>query len=188
MSSVQVLSLASIRALFNLRSLYLITYGWLLGMSIWVTFIGGTIALRTLPRHQFGTLQHRTFPIYFMISIAMSSGLLALWSRAHPTVLTEITNPALADVAQAYALGTVTIMHLINHFVVGPLTSKTMFQRHKQEKEEGKAYNEPGISDAMKSLNSTFSMLHGVSSFANLFALMALLFHGLWLGNFGSGL
>jgi hypothetical protein len=54
-----------------------------------------------------------------------------------------------------------------------------MFQRHKLEKEEGKTYNEPGVSDKMKALNKTFGMLHGVSSLLNLGAVFALLFHGL---------
>jgi hypothetical protein len=37
----------------------------------------------------------------------------------------------------------------------------------------------------MKTLNSRFGMLHGISSLANLFAVIALAFHGLWLGNSG---
>lgn len=188
MSDVLTLSPSSFLALFNLRSLYLITYGWLLGMSIWVSFFGGTIAFRTLPRHQFGALQHRTFPIYFSMSIVMSSGLLALWARAHPAVYDHIFQPAVADVAQAYALALVLISQAVNYFVIGPLTSKTMFQRHKLEKEEGKAYNDHGVSDAMKALNSRFGALHGVSSLANLSAVFALLFHGLWVGSVGTGI
>jgi len=188
MSEIQTLSLSSIGALFNTKSAYLIGYSWLLGMSIWVTFFAGPIAFRALPRHQFGTLQHRVFPIYFVMSIAMSSGLLALWATSHPTVLAYITRPVVGDVAQAYALTLVLVSQAVNYFVIGPLTSQTMFQRHKLEKEEGKAYNEPGVSDAMKALNSKFGSLHGISSLANLFAVFALVFHGLWIGNYGTGL
>jgi len=72
-----------------------------------------------------------------------------------------------------------------NYFVVGPLTSKTMFQRMRLEKEEGKSYNDSGVSDDMKALNRRFGMLHGVSSLANLGAVVALAFHGLWLGKSG---
>jgi hypothetical protein len=77
-----------------------------------------------------------------------------------------------------------------------------MFQRHKLEKEEGKSYNEKGVklplfnfyllvlrsikvSDDMKALNRRFGMLHGISSLANLGSVLALAFHGLWLGNSG---
>jgi len=188
MAQVQTLSSSSLLALFNFGSLYLIGYAWLLGMSVWVTFFAGTIAFRALPRQQFGALQHRVFPVYFVISIVIGSGLLGLWTRSHPAVLEHIAKPAVVDVAQAYTLASVILLQAANHFVIGPLTSKTMFQRHKLEKEEGKAHNEPGVSDAMKALNSKFGTLHGVSSLANLFVVVALLFHGLWIGTAGTGI
>ncbi|KAH9828966.1 uncharacterized protein C8Q71DRAFT_799890 [Rhodofomes roseus] len=187
MSQPETLTLASIWALFNLRSLYTVGYAWLLGMSIWVTFFAGPIAYRALPRHQFGALQHRVFPIYFVQSIVASAVLLVLWVRAHPAVSAHLS-PAVADVAQTYTLSSVLVMQSANHFVAGPLTSKIMFDRHKLEKAEGKSYNEEGVSDAMKALNSKFSTLHGVSSLLNLFAVIALLFHGLWISNAGTGL
>ena len=84
----------------------------------------GVIAFKALPRQQFGALQHRTFPIYFVISIALSSGLLGLWTYSHPVVLTHYLSPTVADVSQAYALATVVLTQCANHFVIGPLTSK----------------------------------------------------------------
>jgi len=81
-----------------------------------------------------------------------------------------------------------------------------MFQRQKLEKEEGKVYSDPGVSRSrmcldfncrssytssnqvsseMKALNRQFGMLHGISSLANLGAIIALGFHGLWIGNAG---
>ncbi|EIW64548.1 uncharacterized protein TRAVEDRAFT_25694 [Trametes versicolor FP-101664 SS1] len=188
MSQVSTLSWSSFAALFNTQGLYQVGYAWLFGMTLWVTFVGGVIAFKTLPRQQFGTLQHRTFPVYFVISIALSSGLLGLWTYSHPTVLTEYLKPTNADVAQAYALAAVVFAQASNHFVIGPLTSKTMFQRHRLEKQEGKGYNEPGVSADMKALNKTFAKLHGVSSLANMTAFLSLLFHGLWIGNNGAGI
>lgn len=157
-----------------------------------------------------------------MVSIGLSSGLLALWTLSHPDVLGNLLRPQVADVAQVYALGSVLAAQGLNYFVVGPLTSKcvhvqvairyaltksfnrTMFQRQKLEKEEGKAYNEAGVccflsvwisifitdfavqvSAEMKKLNSKFGQLHGISSLANLSAVIALGFHGLWIGNAG---
>ncbi|KAI0823041.1 hypothetical protein BC628DRAFT_1417916 [Trametes gibbosa] len=187
MAEVSTLSWSSFLALFNAQGLYQVGYAWLFGMTLWVTFIGGTIAFKTLPRQQFGTLQHRTFPIYFVLSIALSSGLLGLWTYSHPAVLTAYLEPCRGDVAQAYALAAVVLSQAANHSVIGPLTSKTMFKRHKLEKQEGKGYNEPGVSAEMKALNKTFAKLHGVSSLANLTAFLALLFHGLWIGNAGAG-
>ncbi|RPD81691.1 hypothetical protein L226DRAFT_527955 [Lentinus tigrinus ALCF2SS1-7] len=188
MAKVSTLNWSSFAALFSAQGAYQVGYAWLFGMTLWVTFIGGTIAFKTLPRQQFGNLQHRTFPIYFTISIALASGLLGLWTYSHPLVLTHYLQPSVADVAQAYALVVTLLCQFANHFVVGPLTSKTMFKRHKLEKEEGKAYNEPGVSDDMKALNKLFAQLHGISSLANLTAFLALVFHGLWIGNVGAGI
>jgi len=60
-----------------------------------------------------------------------------------------------------------------------------MFERQKLEKEEGKSYNDAGVSDKMKELNKRFGMLHGVSYLLSMGAVVALAFHGLWLGNVG---
>lgn len=59
-----------------------------------------------------------------MLSILLSSGLLSLWVRNHPDVLSHITQPNVADVAQAYTIGVVLFSQGLNYFVVGPLTSK----------------------------------------------------------------
>jgi len=185
MAKAQILTIGSLLSLANPHSLYVLAYSWLFGMSLWITFFGGVIAFKTLPRQQFGTLQHKTFPIYFVLSMSISSLLLALWTFNHPDVVTYITRPNVADVAQAYALGNVILCQGFNYFIIGPWTSSVMFQRHRLEKEEGKVYNEPGVSSNMKSLNRKFGMLHGVSSLANLGAVIALGFHGLWIGQAG---
>ncbi|KAA1468507.1 hypothetical protein DENSPDRAFT_833820 [Dentipellis sp. KUC8613] len=186
MTAPQVLTLSTLAELFSINGAYYIGFSFLFGMSLWVTFFGGVIAFRALPRHQFGALQHRTFPVYFNISIGLSSALLALWARANPGITARVTSFQDADVAQAYALGTVLAGQALNSFVIGPLTSKCMFARHKLEKEEGKAYNDPDVSEEMKALNRQFGRLHGWSSLANLLSFFALGFHGLWLGNFGT--
>ena len=96
--------------------------------------------------------------------MGLSASMLGLWTWTHPNVITYILCPHVADVAQAYALGIVLLSQGANYFVVGPLTSKyvvfasstdvrnikilrrVMFQRHKQEKEEGKSHNDAGVS------------------------------------------
>ncbi|KAF6766083.1 hypothetical protein DFP72DRAFT_6660 [Ephemerocybe angulata] len=181
----EVISLQTLRALANLDGLYIVGYAWLFGMSLWISFFGGVIAFRALPRQQFGALQHKTFPVYFVQSILLSGALLAAWVFKHPDVATHALKPWYVDVFQAYALGTVLVCQGLNYFVIGPMTSKIMFQRHKQEKEEGKVYNEPGVSAEMKALNRRFGSLHGISSLFNLFSVIALGIHGLWIGNAG---
>ncbi|EDR15417.1 uncharacterized protein LACBIDRAFT_321220 [Laccaria bicolor S238N-H82] len=140
-----VLLTESLPFIINLDGIYLLGYAWLFGMCV--------IAYRTLPRQQFGALQHKTFPVYFVKSIALSAGLLTIWILNHPDVLKHYARPNIADVAQAYALLTVFLSQSFNYFVIGPMTSKTMFKRHRLEKEEGKSYNESGVSSQMKALN-----------------------------------
>ncbi|KAF5384688.1 hypothetical protein D9757_006229 [Collybiopsis confluens] len=183
MSKVEELTLSSVLSLFSANGLYTILYSWLFGMSVWITFFGGIIAFKTLPRQQFGNLQHKTFPIYFVLSISIVSSLLVLWTFSHPDVLTYYDRPLVADVSQFYLLISVLMSQGTNYFVIGPMTSKTMFERHRLEKEEGKVYNEPGVSDAMKALNKRFGALHGVSSLFNLWSVIAIAMHGLYIGN-----
>ena len=73
----------------------------------------------------FGLLQHKTFPIYFNIIIAISTFLLGTWTLSHP-VLDNLTNPLHADVAQAYILATVILFQGTNAGVIGPMTSRYM--------------------------------------------------------------
>lgn len=75
-------------------------------------------------RQQFGALQHKVFPVYFVQSIALSAALLAVWVFKHPDVATRALQPWYVDVFQAYALGTVLVGQGLNFFVVGPMTSK----------------------------------------------------------------
>ena len=82
------------------------------------------IAYKALPRPMFATLQHQTFPVYFVVSMGLSVSMLSLWTWTHPDVITHILYPQVADVAQAYALGMVLLSQGANYFVVGPLTSK----------------------------------------------------------------
>ncbi|KAF8225829.1 hypothetical protein L208DRAFT_1304846 [Tricholoma matsutake] len=186
MARVEILTLSSLPSLLiSPHSLYLVGYAWLFGMSLWVSFFGGVFAHKALPREHFLNLQHKIFPIYFVISVILSASLLVLWTFSHPDVMTHITRPNVADVAQAYVLVIPLFCQSLNYFVIGPLTSKTMFRRHRLEKEEGKTYNEPGVSAEMQGLNRRFGMLHGVSSLANLGAVIALGFHGLWIGHAG---
>ncbi|KAI0281597.1 hypothetical protein BGY98DRAFT_190655 [Russula aff. rugulosa BPL654] len=181
------LTFATLLGLLNLRGLYTLGFSIIFGASLWVTFIGGVIAYKTLPRQQFGALQQRLFPVYFNLNAIVSSGLLFAWIRNHSTVIAELAHPTVPDVSQAYALGVVAIAHALNIVCFGPATSKLLTMRLKLEKEEGKDAHDPNVSADMKKLNAKFARLHGYSSLANLIAFIALVFHGLWIGSYGIG-
>ncbi|KAI0044380.1 hypothetical protein FA95DRAFT_1590182 [Auriscalpium vulgare] len=185
MSHPETLTIGSLLDLASLQGAYSLGYAFIFGTSLWVTFVGGTIAYKTLPRQQFGAFQHKVFAIYFNLNMVITTGLLSTWILTHPDVLVHYKRPTVPNVAQAYTLITALLSAALNSFVINPLTSKTMFARFQQEKDESKTYNEPGVSDAMKALNKKFGRLHAYSEIFNLAAFLALAFHGLWIGNHG---
>lgn len=182
MAGAEMLTLASVLNLpLNPSGAYLLAFSLLFGMSVWVTFFGGVIAFKVLPRQQFVQLQHKIFPVYFLLSAGLSGALLLRWMTSHPNVLIHITQPCIAEVTQAYALGIVLLLHVINYAVLGPLTSRTVFARLRLEKEGDHIREE--TSDSMEVLNRRFGLLHGMSSMCNMAALIATTFHGLWIGS-----
>jgi hypothetical protein len=187
MSTPKSLSLPVLGQLLSPDALHFLAYSWVFGQTIWVSFIGGVIAHKTLPRPQFISLQAKSFPAHFGSSLLISSALLARWIYSHPRVLEQLSSPLQSDVAQAYALASVVLLQGTNYFHIGPTTNTVIHARVRQEKVEGKKYTDKNISPELTKLNRQFGMWHGISSLANLFTLFALLFHGLWLGAFGTG-
>lgn len=183
MKPTEILTFGSLGELASFKALYLMGWAWVFGMSVWVSFFQGFISFRALPRHQFGNLQHKTFPVYFGQSILLTAGLLGGWLYKNPGVLDNLSHVRRADVAQAYTLALALLFQGSNHFAWTPMATKIMFQRHKMEKDEGVDYKDPKASPAMKELSKKFGILHGVSSLANLFAIIAYGFHGLWIAN-----
>ncbi|KIM29094.1 hypothetical protein M408DRAFT_329105 [Serendipita vermifera MAFF 305830] len=167
-------------------SVYFIAFAWLFGQNIWQGFFGGIIAHRALTRKQFTVLQAHIFPVYFTIQSILSSILLGIWLKAN---LDEIRGNYLqlsnTSVQQAWVLMTIVAMSFVNWFYIGPVTNAIIVKRQRQEQTEGKPYYDPGVSSHMKGINKEFSKWHGFSALANLLVAFALLYHGMWLANFG---
>jgi len=185
MTGTQPLTITQLAGLFNTKSLYFLSYSWLFGQSIWVTFLGGAIAYKTLPRQHFSLLQTKTFPIYFATSLSNASLLLALWISNNPQAPHHLLEPLLPAVAQTWVLGLIVLMTSANWLWIGPATGKLIVERQKQERAEGKPSHDPHVSQQMKAMNKRFGILHGLSSLFNLLVVIALIFHGLWITNGG---
>ncbi|KAG8859336.1 hypothetical protein FRB96_004551 [Tulasnella sp. 330] len=195
--------------LFSANGGYLLAFAMLFGMNIWNNFIGGFIAVKTLPRHQFGMLQAKQFPWFFGISTTLAGFLLSRWIYDHPNVIPNIMQIWNVDVLQTLTLAMVTTMYTLNMLFISPATTKfvgkspyllsdtlvnvsvscfrVMFQRHRLEREEKKPHTDPDVSAEMKELNKSFGMLHGASSLTTLIATFGTVFHGLWLASHGLG-
>jgi len=186
---VQKIGWAAMRSLWNPRTFSTLASGTLLGSAIWGSFVAGVIAYKTLPRQQFGNLQSKTFPKYFLFNCYGSAALGINWLYNHPGTLSRMLDPSIfrmPSVFNAWIIGVGLFgMSLLNYAVITPWTSGLMFQRHKLERSEGKSYDDPAASAEMKDLTKQFHLAHSASSIANLVYLGALVFHSAWVANYG---
>ena len=89
------------------------------------------MAFRTLPRPQFASLQTSIFPIYFglqaglpIVAALTAGGQVGASGVLHPDNRYSTLLP----------LATVTVVGLVNQYVLRPLTVNTMKQRYQQGK------------------------------------------------------
>ena len=146
---------------------HLASFGVLFGSMVYTTFFAGMTMFKNLPRQTFGRLQSKLFPMYFKIHAACLCVMIG-------------TIPALAaGGASRFPLAaclTALAFTVANIFYIEPASTKVMFQRYELEN-AGKAETEEYKQAAKK-----FGPLHGLSSLANLGALMAAMGHSWWLG------
>ncbi|KAL4980360.1 hypothetical protein BDW66DRAFT_54459 [Aspergillus desertorum] len=164
------------------RPFHILSYGTLLGVQLYQSFVSGIIAFRALPRPQFAALQAKIFPTYFALQTALPIVVAVTASRAGQPLgisgLLERDNQfsVLLPLATAFVTG------LVNLSVLRKLTVDTMRERKHQETRDGKkSYDPPPHSKEMIALNKKFGRLHGLSSLVNLVTLGATIFYGVML-------
>ncbi|KAF7846315.1 hypothetical protein BT93_L4628 [Corymbia citriodora subsp. variegata] len=141
---------------------------------------------RNLPRHQFGNLQSKMFPAYFMMVAACCAISVASFGYLHPWKSSStIEKYQLGFLLSAFAF------NLANLFVFSPMTIEMMKQRHKVEKEEnigneiGWSKNQEAakVNPKLAAMNKKFGMIHGLSSLANILAFGSLTIHSWYLAS-----
>ncbi|KAL1670772.1 hypothetical protein GGF50DRAFT_93749 [Schizophyllum commune] len=176
------LSLDVLRSLGTTNGLYTVLFGWLLGMTIWQPFFGATIAHRALNKQSFAALQHKTWPVYFQLSTALSAACIYLLYRADPAVFDSLLALRAGGLLSVGSLLAVFVGQATNWLVLGPMTSRLLYERDRLEKGEKKG---PETDEAVKAVMKRFLWIHGVSSIANLFAFFAVVAHALYIGQAG---
>ncbi|KAH6633706.1 hypothetical protein C7974DRAFT_177043 [Boeremia exigua] len=171
----------------NPATYHLLSYGTLLGSTLFQSFISGVVAYRVLPRPQFSTLQKHTFPVYFTLQTAAPVALLLTYpsgpSRLLPVLSSAHVLPTPTDNLSSYLIATMFATALANLVYLGPQTTRVMVERKHQETRDGKAaYDKGPHSVAMQKLNTRFSVLHSVSSVVNLVGLGAMVWYAAVLG------
>ncbi|KAF2850204.1 hypothetical protein T440DRAFT_397573 [Plenodomus tracheiphilus IPT5] len=166
---------------------HLLSYGTLLGSTLFQSFIGGVVAFKVLPRPQFATLQRHTFPVYFSLQTLTPLAMLLSYPSG-PTALIPLlsSTPKLqtaTDARAVWLIGTMFITALANLVYIGPETTRVMGIRKHQETRDGKKSHDAGPHSAeMEALNRQFSILHGVSSLVNMVGLGAMVWYAGLLG------
>lgn len=146
---------------------HLSSFAVLLGSMTYTTFFAGITMYKNLPRQTFGRLQSKLFPVYFKLHAASLCVMIG-------------SLPALAGARclrfPIAACATALALTLSNILYIEPASTKVMFERYELEN-EGKQET-----DEYKAAAKKFGPLHGLSSLANLGALMATVGHSWWLG------
>lgn len=77
---------------------------------------------------------------------------------------------------------TVFLANASNLLWAGPVTTRIMKERKRQETRDGKKYHDPGEHSAeMRRLNRAFGTMHGVSALTNLAGLAVTVWYGVLL-------
>ncbi|KAH3939303.1 hypothetical protein HBH70_231240 [Parastagonospora nodorum] len=168
--------MSSLSAFKEPATYHLLSYGTLIGSTIFQSFIGGVTAYRALPRAQFSSLQKAIFPPYFVLQTAAPIFLWVTYPRS-------LLSPASVDKSNAWLIGTMFATGLLNLVYVGPETTRVMGERKHQETRDGKkSWDQGPHSEEMQRLNKKFGVLHGVSTLVNLLGLGAMVWYGAVLG------
>ncbi|CAM8998952.1 unnamed protein product [Rhodiola kirilowii] len=131
--------------------LHLLGFCMAYGMAVWITFVSSNVLSRALPRQQFGVLQSKVYPVYFRamgysVGMSLLGHLLAqrrrLWSEK-------------AEMFQGYNLAFAFAMVMINLHYLEPRASKVMFERMREEKEEGRGRDPYLVSEPTRKTTTT---------------------------------
>ncbi|KAL8527241.1 hypothetical protein ACS0TY_005211 [Phlomoides rotata] len=167
-----------------LKLSHLLCFSTAFGAALWVTFIGGIIMFKNLPRHQFGNLQSKMFPAYFSMVGVCCAVAVGSFGYLHPWKTSGATEKyQLGFLLAAFAF------NLSNLIIFTPMTIEMMKQRHKIEREENigeevgwtKNKEVAKKNPKLAAMNKKFGMIHGLSSLANIFSFGSLAIHSWYL-------
>ncbi|KAF2834508.1 hypothetical protein M501DRAFT_1001145 [Patellaria atrata CBS 101060] len=167
---------------------HILSYGTLLGSTIFQSFIGGVIAFKSLPRAHFGQLQEKIFPYYFSLQTALPIILAVTYPSTTNALGATIAPGGVAGVTSAGNFWEVlvpvvgmTVSAAVNLVVVGPATTEVRRERVHLETKEGRKHEQTPRSAEMEKITKRFGMLHGVSTLLNLWGLVEMARYGVHL-------
>ena len=92
----------------------------------------------TPAKQSFAALQHKTWPVYFQLSTALSAACIYLLYRADPAVFDSLLALRAGGLLSVGSLLAVFVGQATNWLVLGPMTSRLLYERDRLEKGEKK--------------------------------------------------
>jgi len=159
--------------------LHLFSFAANFGAQLWVTFVAGLTMFYSLPRHMFGQVQSRLFPMFFLWSLVCSAVCLSTFLSLHPYGTWELSH-----YVQAISLTTCLITSATNSLAVSPIIVSAMLKTFKIEVDSG--YEDVVGYAKMAELKTrpdylasykTFRRCHGISAMLTVTSLVANIVH-----------
>lgn len=152
-----------------LLPLHILAYGYTFGATTFESFVASPIALKSLPRRQFGELQASTLPVH---------------------LATQAIGPMLIAATAPYSLSTIGISLLVtssasaifNIAYVSPLCADLKSRRwHVIDSKYNGDDKAAVASGELKSIDAEFGKWHGVSMISNVLSVITVTAYGLVL-------
>ncbi|KAL6713445.1 hypothetical protein ACLMJK_008910 [Lecanora helva] len=170
---------------------HILSYGTLLGTTVYQSFVNGIVSYRALSRPQFSTLQAALTPVYFAIQTALPvvmaitypgiKNLSPMGGANESNSLSGVLEPRNRWTVLAPIAG-IFLMNVSNLVWAGPVTTRIMKERKHQETRDGKKYYDEGPkSKEMERLNKAFTRMHSFSAITNLIGLGITVWYGVLL-------
>ncbi|EDL78257.1 RGD1563250 (predicted), isoform CRA_a [Rattus norvegicus] len=176
-----------------IKVIHLLVLSGVWGMQMWVTFASGFLLFRSLPRHTFGLVQSKLFPVYFHVSLGCAFINLCILAPQRAWI-----NLTLWEISQLTLLLLSLTLATINARWLEARTTATMWALQSIEKERGLGTEVPGSLQGpdpyrqlrekdpkYSALRQKFFYYHGLSSLCNLGCLLS---NGLCLVGLALGL
>lgn len=178
-------------SLIKVVHLLVLSGAW--GMQMWVTFASGFLLFRSLPRHTFGLVQSKLFPVYFHVSLGCALINLCILAPQRAWI-----HLSLWEASQLALLLLSLTLATINARWLEARTTAVMWALQTVEKDRGLGTEVPGSHQGpdpyrqlrekdpkYNALRQKFFHYHGLSSLCNLGCLLS---NGLCLAGLALGL
>ncbi|XP_075822687.1 transmembrane protein 205 [Microtus pennsylvanicus] len=178
-------------SLIKVVHLLVLSGAW--GMQMWVTFASGFLLFRSLPRHTFGLVQSKLFPVYFHVSLGCAFINLCILAPQRAWI-----HLSFWEASQLALLLLSLTLATINARWLEARTTAVMWALQTVEKDRGLGTEVPGSHQGpdpyrqlrekdpkYNALRQKFFHYHGLSSLCNLGCLLS---NGLCLAGLALGL